>query len=1053
MNLAEPFIRRPVATTLLAAAVLLVGIVAYFTLPVSALPNVDFPTVQVSASLPGASPETMASNVATPLERQFSLIPGISQMTSVSALGTTSVTIQFQLNQSMTSDFQQVQAAINAASAQLPSNLPAQPTIRQVNPADAPIMILALTSDTLPIDKVDDYADIIFSQQISKIAGVGLVTIGGQQKPAVRIQLDPRKVAARGLQIDNVRARITASTTNAPKGSINGTSQNLTVYANDQILTAGPWDDVVVGYSNGAAVRLRDVGSVSQGVENNQIGAWVFPGKGAEDKSLTAGQAIMLVIYKQPGANVISTVDDIRRQLPKLENNIPPGIKVHILMDRTQTIRAAVQDVETTLLITIVLVVIVIYLFLLNLRATIIPSTVIPLALLGAAAVMLPLAFSLDNLSLMALSIAVGFVVDDAIVMVEVIWQHLEKGEKPFEAALKGSAEVSFTILSISISLVAVFTPLMFMGGVVGLLMREFAITLSAAVLVSMVLTLTFTPMLCSLYLKAPKPPSNRFTRGLEHGFRRMDHHYGRALDAVLRHKLITLVVFIATAALAGYFYATAKTGFFPQQDTGFLSGVMLTSQDASFAKTKAKAQAVGSVIGADPGVAGFGLFVGNAGANQANVFIALKPKDSGRKATADQIIGRLRPKLADLVGVQTFLQAAQDINIGGRAGQAQYQYTLADSDLQELNAWAPKLLMAIRGLPELRDVSSDQQSNGRAVNLTIDRAEAARFGLTPADIDTAIYEQIGQDEVTQYFTQQNSYHVVVEGPPDLQATPDMFNTVYLLSPTTGKTVPLSHFVRFDPMATSSLTVSHQSEFPAATLAFNLAPGVSLSQATEVIEGAKAKLGAPPTLTGSFQGTAQAFQQSLSSEPMLILAALIAVYVILGVLYESFVHPLTILSTLPSAGLGALLALKLAGQDLNVIGIIAIILLIGIVKKNGIMIVDVALRLERDHDMTAEEASREASRQRFRPILMTTACAALSGIPMILMDGTGSEFRRPLGFAIVGGLLVSQVLTLFTTPVVYIYLDRLRNWRKGGAHGRRRPPEQTGEPEPEPTAS
>jgi HAE1 family hydrophobic/amphiphilic exporter-1 len=1053
LNLAEPFIRRPVATTLLAAAVLLVGIVAYFTLPVSALPNVDFPTVQVSASLPGASPETMASNVATPLERQFSLIPGISQMTSVSALGTTSVTIQFQLNQSMTSDFQQVQAAINAASAQLPSNLPAQPTIRQVNPADAPIMILALTSDTLPIDKVDDYADIIFSQQISKIAGVGLVTIGGQQKPAVRIQLDPRKVAARGLQIDNVRARITASTTNAPKGSINGTSQNLTVYANDQILTAGPWDDVVVGYSNGAAVRLRDVGSVSQGVENNQIGAWVFPGKGAEDKSLTAGQAIMLVIYKQPGANVISTVDDIRRQLPKLENNIPPGIKVHILMDRTQTIRAAVQDVETTLLITIVLVVIVIYLFLLNLRATIIPSTVIPLALLGAAAVMLPLAFSLDNLSLMALSIAVGFVVDDAIVMVEVIWQHLEKGEKPFEAALKGSAEVSFTILSISISLVAVFTPLMFMGGVVGLLMREFAITLSAAVLVSMVLTLTFTPMLCSLYLKAPKPPSNRFTRGLEHGFKRMDHHYGRALDAVLRHKLITLVVFIATAALAGYFYATAKTGFFPQQDTGFLSGVMLTSQDASFAKTKAKAQAVGSVIGADPGVAGFGLFVGNAGANQANVFIALKPKDSGRKATADQIIGRLRPKLADLVGVQTFLQAAQDINIGGRAGQAQYQYTLADSDLQELNAWAPKLLMAIRGLPELRDVSSDQQSNGRAVNLTIDRAEAARFGLTPADIDTAIYEQIGQDEVTQYFTQQNSYHVVVEGPPDLQATPDMFNTVYLLSPTTGKTVPLSHFVRFDPMATSSLTVSHQSEFPAATLAFNLAPGVSLSQATEVIEGAKAKLGAPPTLTGSFQGTAQAFQQSLSSEPMLILAALIAVYVILGVLYESFVHPLTILSTLPSAGLGALLALKLAGQDLNVIGIIAIILLIGIVKKNGIMIVDVALRLERDHGMTAEEASREASRQRFRPILMTTACAALSGIPMILMDGTGSEFRRPLGFAIVGGLLVSQVLTLFTTPVVYIYLDRLRNWRKGGAHGRRRPPEQTGEPEPEPTAS
>ncbi|MGC1302995.1 MAG: efflux RND transporter permease subunit [Caulobacteraceae bacterium] len=1044
MNLSEPFIRRPVATTLLAIAVLLVGIVAYITLPVSALPNVDFPTVQISAALPGASPETMASNVATPLERQFSLIPGISQMTSVSALGTTSITIQFQLNQSMTSDFQQVQAAINAASAQLPSNLPAQPTIRQVNPADAPIMILTLDSQTLPIDQVDNYADVIFSQQISKISGVGLVTIGGQQKPAVRIQLDPRKIAARGLQIDTVRAKITASTTNAPKGAINGPSQNLTVYANDQILDAGPWNDLVVGYSGGAPVLLRDVGTVSQNVENNQIGAWVFPGKGNVDRTLSAGQSILLVIFKEPGANVINTVDDIRRQLPALENNIPPGIKVHILMDRTQTIRAAVQDVETTLLITIVLVVIVIFLFLLNIRATLIPSTVIPLALLGAAAVMLPLAYSLDNLSLMALSIAVGFVVDDAIVMVEVIWQHLEKGEKPFEAALKGSAEVSFTILSISISLVAVFTPLMFMGGVVGLLMREFAVTLSAAVLVSMVLTLTLTPMLCSLFLKPPKPPSSPVMRRLEGGFRWLDDRYARALDKVLEHKLLTLIIFIGTAALAGYFYATAKTGFFPQQDTGFLSGVMITSQDASFAKAKEKVQAVGKTISQDPDVSGFGMFVGNSSTNQANLFIALKPKDSGRKTSADQIIGRLRPKLANLVGVQTFLQAAQDINIGGRAGQAQYQYTLADSDLQELNAWAPKLLAAMRPLPELRDVSSDQQSNGRAVNLTIDRAAAARFGLSPTDVDTAIYELIGQDEVTQYFTQQNSYHVVVEGPPDLQATPDLFDTVYLLSPTTGKTVPLSHFVKFDPLATSSLTVSHQSEFPAATLSFNLAPGVSLSQATQVIQDAQNRLGAPPTLTGSFQGTAQAFQQSLSSEPVLILAALIAVYVILGVLYESFVHPLTILSTLPSAGLGALLALKFAGQDLNVIGIIAIILLIGIVKKNGIMIVDVALRLERDHGMSAEDASREASRQRFRPILMTTACAALSGIPMILMDGTGSEFRRPLGFAIVGGLLVSQVLTLFTTPVIYIYLDKLRNWRRGPDHDR----EGSGAPEP-----
>ncbi|HXA39361.1 MAG TPA: efflux RND transporter permease subunit [Phenylobacterium sp.] len=1053
MNLSAPFIRRPVATTLMAAAVLLVGIVAFFILPVSALPNVDFPTLQVSASLPGASPETMASNVATPLERQFSLIPGISQMTSASSLGSTNVTIQFQLGQSLTSEFQQVQAAINAASAQLPTNLPAQPTIRQVNPADAPIMILALTSDTLPLDQVDNYADVIFSQQISSINGVGLVNIGGQQKPAVRIQLDPRKVAARGLQMDAVRAKITSATTNAPKGAITGANQNLTVYANDQILDATPWNDIVVGYSNGAPVQLRDVGTISQSVENNQVGAFVFPGKANTDRSLPAGQAIMLVIFKAPGANVITTVDDIRKQLPKLEANIPPGIKVHVLMDRTQTIRAAVKDVETTLVITVALVVIVIYLFLLNVRATLIPSAIIPLALLGAAAFMLPAKYSLDNLSLMALSIAVGFVVDDAIVMVEVIWQHLEKGEGPLEAAMKGSAEVSFTILSISISLVAVFTPLMFMGGVVGLLMREFAVTLSAAVVISMVLTLTVTPMFCSQFLKRPKESENPVIRGLEHGFRWLEARYSRALDGVLEHKLLTLLVFAGTMALAGYFYATAKTGFFPQQDTGFLTGVMLTSQDSSFTKAKDKIQAVGSTVAADPAVTGVGMFVGNGGVNQANLFIALQPKTSGRTVNADQIIARLRPKLADLIGVQAFLQAAQDINIGGRAGQAQYQYTLSDSNLAELNAWAPRMLAQLKTLPVLKDVSSDQQSNGRAVNLTIDRQAAARFGLAPTDVDTAIYELIGQAEVTQYFTQQNSYHVVVEGPPDLQATPDLFNTVYVLSPTTGKTVPLSQFVKVDPLGTNSLTVNHQSEFPSATLSFNLSPGASLSQATQAIAAARDKLGAPATLNGAFQGTAQAFQQSLSSEPILILAALIAVYVILGVLYESFVHPLTILSTLPSAGLGALLALKLAGQDLNVIGIIAIILLIGIVKKNGIMIVDVALRLERDRDLTAEEAAREASRQRFRPILMTTACAALSGVPMILMKGTGSEFRQPLGYAIVGGLLVSQVLTLFTTPVIYIYLDKLRNWRRTPDRKTTEPEAQSGSPGgPEPEA-
>ncbi len=1033
MSISSPFIRRPVATALLALAILLIGIVAYVMLPVAALPNVDFPTVQVQANLPGGSPETMASNVATPLERQFSLIPGIEQMTSVSSLNRTNITIQFELGQNITYDLQQVQAAISAASGQLPTNMPSQPTVRQSNPADQPIMILALSSDTLPLDEVNNYADAIFSQQISRMPGVGQVDIGGQQKQAIRIVLDPLKVAARGLQLDSVRQAIAAETSNAPKGSINGPNQSLTVYANDQILDPAPWNSLIVGYSKGAAVKLSDVGEASLGVENNQIGAWVFAGKGNSDPNFRSSKDVLLLIRKLSGANVIKTVDQIKKALPGLERSIPPGIDVHILMDRTQTIRAAVQDVRFTLLVTVILVVSVIFLFLLDVRATLIPSAVIPLALLGACAVMLPLHFSLDNLSLMALSIAVGFVVDDAIVMVENIWKHLEHGETPFEAAMKGAGEISFTVLSISISLVAVFTPLMFMGGVVGLLMREFAFTLAAAVLVSMVLTLTLTPMLSSRFLRRPKPPSNRFTRTMDGSFRWLERRYARSLDVVLDHKALTLVVFVVTVIAAGFFYATSKTGFFPQQDTGFLSGVMLTSQDASFQKAQQKIQLVGHTIARDPDVSGFGMFLGGGGTNQANLFVALKAKDEGRKDNAEKIIARLRPKLQNLVGVQTFLQAAQDINVGGRAGQAQYQYTLADPNADELNTWAPKLLAALQALPELKDVSSDQQTGGAAVNLTIDRNAAARFGIAPNQIDAAIYDLLGQAEVAQYFTQQNSYHVVIEGPPKLQATPQIFNTVYLNSPATGRSVPLSQFVKVDPTASSSLTVNHQGEYPAVTLSFNLAGGVALSQATQLIEQTRARLGAPQTLTGAFQGTAQAFQQSLSSEPVLILAALIAVYVILGVLYESFIHPLTILSTLPSAGLGALLALRLAGQDLNVIGIIAIILLIGIVKKNGIMIVDVALRLERERGCSALEAAREASHQRFRPILMTTACAALSGLPMIVMNGTGSEFRHPLGIAIVGGLIVSQILTLFTTPVIYIYLDGLR----GRKHDRR----------------
>jgi HAE1 family hydrophobic/amphiphilic exporter-1 len=1029
VSLSSPFIRRPVATALIAIAFLLVGVVGYVSLPVAALPNVDFPTIQVSAVLPGASPEIMASNVATPLERQFSAIPGISQMTSVSSLGSTSITLQFELTQNINTDFEQIQAAITAASGQLPTNLPSAPTLREVNPADAPIMILALTSDTLPLAQIDNYADVILSQQISRIDGVGLVTIGGQQKPAVRIRIDHRKLAALGLQIDNVRAQIVASTVNGPKGAIKGPAQNLTVYANDQILDVSPWNQLVVGYHNGAAIRVADLGGAIEDVENNQIGAWAFPGKANTDPTLKGGESILLIIYKQPGANVIQTANQITKALPGLQANIPPAITIHVLADRTQTIRASVKDVETTLLITIVLVVAVIFLFLRNIRATLIPSVVIPLALLATMAAMLPLKFSLDNLSLMALTIAVGFVVDDAIVMVEVIWRRIEAGEAPLDAALAGSREISFTILTISISLVVVFTPLMFMGGVVGLLMREFAITLSAAVLLSLVLSLTLTPMLCARFLKAPKPPSNRFTRMLEAGFRNLESGYARALDIVLRHKPVTLVVFLATMVAAIWLYATVSTGFFPQQDTGFLSGVMITSQDASFTKTRQKVQDVAKVLSQDTAIAAVAMFIGSASTNQASLSIALKPKAGGRTATADQVIARLRPKLAGLVGVQTFLQAAQDINVGGRVGQAQYQYTLADPDLTELNTWAPKLLAALKDVPQLMDISSDQQSQGAAVNLTIDRDAIGRFGISPTDIDAAIYELIGQSEVAQYYTQQNSYHVIVEAPPELQATPDLFNSVYVLSPITGGAVPLSLFVKVDPTATNSLTVNHQDEYPAATLSFNLAPGVALSQATQAVQTARDQLRAPITLTGSFQGTAQAFQQSLADEPILIGAALLAVYVILGVLYESFIHPLTILSTLPSAGLGALLALIAVGQNLNVIGIIAIILLIGIVKKNGIMIVDVALHLEREKGLTGEAAVREASHQRLRPILMTTACAALGGVPMILMNGTGSEFRQPLGYAIVGGLIVSQALTLFSTPVVYIYLDRLRGRR------------------------
>ena len=1025
MSLSTPFIRRPVATSLIAAAFLVFGIAAFINLPVAALPQVDFPTLQVSAALPGASPETMASNVATPLERQFSQIAGVSQMTSSSVNGSTSITLQFDLNRNIDAAAQDVQVAINAASGQLPTNLPAAPTFRKVNPADSPIMIIAMTSDVLPLSVVSDYADNILSQQISRLNGVGLVSVAGAQKPAMRIRIDPRRAAGLNLQLDSIRASLANQTVNAPKGALTGGARTQTVYANDQVMDVRVWDSMIVGYHNGAAVRVKGLGGAVADVENNQLGGWAYAGKANRSATLNDGKAILLIVFKQPGANVIQTVDAIQRALPGLKSNIPPSINVTVTADRTQTIRASVQDVEITLLITVALVTAVIFLFLRDARATFIPFLVIPLSLLATAGAMLALHFTLDNLSLMALTIAVGFVVDDAIVMVEAIWRHIEEGQPPMQAALLGASEINFTILTISISLIAVFTPLMFMGGVIGRLMSEFAITLSAAVVISIVMALTLTPMLCSRFLRPPQHATKGMMKGLEDGFAALERAYARGLDVVLRHKKVTLAVFILTAAAAVVLYATVPTGFFPQQDTGFLSGVAVTSQDASFGKTTQKVEAVAQVLKQDPDITAVTFYAGSNSVNQANFSVSLAPREQ-RSASADQIITRLRPKMAKLVGVQTFLQASQDINVGARGSRAQYQYTLADSDPDELNTWAPRLVSAMQGLKEIKDVSSDQQTDASAVMLTIDRDEAARFGITPADIDTAVYNLVGQRLVTQYFTQANAYHVVIEAPPGAQGDPAIFSTVFLQSPMTGKAVPLSHFVRVNPDARASLSISHQGQYPAATLSFNLSPGVSLGQATAAVEAARQSIGAPPTLTAAFQGTAQAFQQSLSSEPVLILAALVAVYIILGVLYESYIHPLTILSTLPSAGLGALVALLAAGQDLNVIGIIAIILLIGIVKKNGIMIVDVALKLEREHGWSAEEAVREASHQRLRPILMTTACALLGGVPMILGHGTGSEFRQPLGWAIVGGLSVSQVLTLFSTPVIYIYLDKLR---------------------------
>jgi hydrophobic/amphiphilic exporter-1 (mainly G- bacteria), HAE1 family len=1021
MSISEPFVRRPIATSLLMGGIFLVGLVVFPLLPVAPLPQVDFPTISVSASLPGASPETMASSVATPLETQFAQISGLSQMTSTNALGSTSITLQFDLNRNIDAAAQDVQTGIDAAGGQLPKNLPSPPSYKKVNPADSPILILAVHSDVLPVTAVDDYAENILAQQISQISGVAQVSIGGQQKPSVRVQVDPTKLAALGLQMEDVANVITAATVDAPKGSINGPTRSMTIYDNDQLLKAAPWNDVVVAYKNGAAVRIRDIGIAVDGPENRLITAWQNGRNG-----------ILLLIYKQPGANVIDAVKRVEALLPHALASVPPSIKVDTVANRTTTIKASVRDVEITLCITIVLVVMVIFLFLRNAWATIIPGVTVPLALLGTVAMMYALGFSLDNLSLMALTIAVGFVVDDAIVMLENIYRHIEAGMTPMEATLKGAGEIGFTIMSISVSLVAVFIPLLLMGGIIGRLFREFAITMTMTIAVSAFVALTLSPTMCALFLRDEKHAKHgKAYMAVERGFDKLLAGYTRGLDFVLDHKRVTLLTFFITLAATVLLYIYIPKGFFPQQDTGIISGLTDAPQDISFEEMTRRQHAVMDVVARDPDIAGYGTGIGgNRPINTGFVILGLKPRDE-RSSSADQIITRLRPQLAKVPGIQLFLQASQDLNVGGRTSRTQYQYTVQDSDINELNEWAPKLLEALKKLPTLRDVASDQQTSSGMLSLEIDRDQASRFGIQPAAVDQALYDAFGQRQAAQFFTQANSYHVVLEITPSLQSDPDSLKKLYLKSPLTGQMVPLSAMTKYDTQHVTYLSINHQGQFPAVTLSFNLAPGAALGDAVNAINRASVQMRLPATITGNFQGTAQAFQSSLKSQPYLILAALVAVYIILGMLYESYIHPLTILSTLPSAGVGALLVLLLFHIELSVIALIGIILLIGIVKKNGIMMVDFALTAEREQHLSPHDSIRQACLMRFRPIMMTTMAALLGALPLALGHGTGSELRQPLGYTMVGGLILSQALTLFTTPVIYLYLDEFSMKMRG----------------------
>jgi multidrug efflux pump len=1034
MNISAPFIRRPIGTSLLAAALLLSGILAFNSLPVASLPRVDFPVISVGATLPGADPQTMASAVATPLERQFGRISGVNQMTSSSQLGSTGIALQFDLNRNIDAAARDVQAAINAARSQLPSNLPSNPTYRKINPADAPILILALTSDTFPVARLYDTSDSILAQKLSQVDGVGQVFTYGSAPPAVRAEVNPMLLNKLGVGLDTVRNGLNLANANQAKGQVSNQTTSITLDDNDQLFTADQYRPLIVAYRNGGPVRLGDVADVQDSVAD------------VRNLGLANGKpGVLVIIFRQPGANIIQTVDRVRALMPYLQSSISPAIKLDVVMDRTVTVRASVKDIEKTLLISIVLVILVVFVFLRTVRATVIPSIAVPLSLVGTFAGMYLLGYSLDNLSLMALAISTGFVVDDAIVVLENITRYVEQGMDAVQAAFKGASEIGFTVLSMSTSLVAVFIPLLMMGGIVGRLFREFAVTLSIAIGVSLIVSLTTTPTMCAKFLRHSdsKKRHNFFYRGSEWFFDKLLAMYRQSLKWVLAHQPVTLAVTVLVACLSVYLYIKVPKGFFPQQDTGRLMGQVQAAQDISFQAMSGKMEQFVTVVMKDPAVATVVGFAGGGSAtNQGRFFVMLKPLEerthcqnrhfwqSCPNVTADDVINRLRDKLAAVPGATLFLQSAQDLTIGGRFGAAQYQYTLQGEDLDELNRWAPLLFDKVRHLKSLTDVNTDQQDKGLQAQLVIDRDTASRLGVAAADIDNALYDAFGQRQVSTMYRPLNQYHVVMEVAPEYQQTTEALQNIYLRS-SSGAPIPLAAFTHFQP-SNIPLAVNHQSQFPAVTISFNLAPGISLGQATDAIEAAKRSIGFPSTIDASFQGTAAAFVDSLSTEKYLIITALVTVYIVLGMLYESYIHPITILSTLPSAGVGALLALLLTNNELNVIGTIGIILLIGLVKKNAIMMIDVALDVERTQGKTPAEAIYDACLLRFRPIMMTTMAALLGGLPLALGTGTGSELHRPLGITIVGGLIVSQALTLFTTPVVYVYMDRLRMALRGG---------------------